>query len=191
MSVAIVIGSVSRDSPWLADCVHSLVGCHYPVHAHFTRQFELDTIGWAAKQFDEFVFLPESTVVLDQQVFDWCFEEFKGSSVNLGTAQGLRFRMYLGKYRAEPVNMMGVPEVRDKWDAVNFESSWCLAYASLEAAAGRLVDFGGPLEHTTNFVERHGRRNMVVENEYLRRFKGSYDHPSVEQAVERIAAGGI
>lgn len=170
MRVAVTVGAVSEDSPWLADCLASLEGCRWPVVAHITRDWELATIGWAAERYDEFVFLPESTVVLDQSILDECFERWAGRSVNLGTAQGLAFRMYLGKYRGEVVRALTVPVVRGKEEAIMYEVTWCVAYAH----ADEYVSLGGPLEHTDVREERHGRTNMVVENEWLRKWKGTW-----------------
>ncbi len=170
MLVAVVIGAATADSPWLADCLASLDGCRWPVVTHITADWELATIGWAAERYDEFVFLPESTVVLDQSVFDECFERWAGRSVNLGTAQGMVFRMYLGKYVSEVVREVGVPEVHGKEEAIRYEVEWCVRYAE----AAPYVSLGGPLEHTEVREERHGRVNMVVSNEYLRRYKGTW-----------------
>ena len=174
MRVGIAIGTISLDSPWLTDLLASLEGCRWPVWINVTRDWELATIAAAARRFDEFVFLPESTVILDQGLFDRCFLDHAGKSVNLGTAQGLRLRMYLAKYRIEAINQLGVPLVRDKNEAILHEVHWCMAYAGLEAQRGNLIDVGGPLEHTDIREERHGRVNMVVSNEYLTRYKGSW-----------------
>lgn len=171
---AIVVGAVDATSPWLADLRASLAGCRWPVDVHVTRDWELHSIGYGALRWDEFVFLPESTIVRDLDVFERCFVEHAGRSVNLGTAQGLRFRMYLGKYRAAAVGTLGVPWVGGKGEAIQQEVTWCTAYAEAEAAAGLLADVGGPMEHTDVREDRHGRVNMVVGNEYLVRYKGTW-----------------
>ena len=170
-----MIGTTPDRSPWLADCLRSLEGCRWPVHWFYTYRYELATITWAARRFDEFVFMPHSTEVLDQRVFDLCFEEHRGKSVNLGTAQGLPFRMYLGKYLGDVVQAMGTPDVRTKAEAVHHEVYWCGFYGFHEHQCHRLAHVGGPMEHTNNFVRRHGRINMLCENEYLRRYKATWD----------------
>jgi len=184
MTSAIVVGTTGWDSPWLHELGLSLVGVEWPVVVHVTRDWELATIGWAAGHFQEFVFLPQSTVVLDPAVFDRCFRECAGSSVDLGTAQGKRFQMYLGKYRSEAVLAGGVPVVADKRAAVAYELTWCAEYAARESR--QLVSVGSPLEHTEVFEDRHGRRNMVVENEYLRRYKSCWDGASLELAIGAV-----
>ncbi len=174
MTVAVVIGAVSRESPWLIDCLASLDGCGWPVMVNVTVNWELTTIDWASWQYDEFVFLPESTVVLDQAVFDRCFGDYAGRSVSLAWAQGGPFRMYMGKYRSEVVRRAGVPTVRSKYEAIAYEWDWGQRYS---AADGAVVNLGAPLEHTDRFVEKHGRTNMVVANEFFERFKAHWGQP--------------
>lgn len=174
MRVAVAIGATKLGSPWLADLLDSLRDCRWPIEVNVTANWELATIGWAAERFDEFIFLPESTVVTDPSFIDRCFTEHKGAGVNLGTAQGLKFRMYLGKYRAVAVNAIGVPVVHNKAEAIGREVDWCIKYANYERENGRLVSLGGPLEHTDVREFRHGRTNMVVANEYLVRYKGTW-----------------
>ena len=191
MTQAVVIGATRGDSPWLTDLLLTLDGCRWPVVVHLTRAFELDSIGWAARWFDEYVFLPESTRVLDPSLFDRCFTDQHGMSVDLGRAQGGHFRMYLGKYLAASVQSLGVPTVANKHDAVERESEWGERYYRHEVAAGRYAVIGGTLEHTSRFEDRHGRTNMIVSNEYLERFKGSWDGESLRHAAERVARGTI
>lgn len=165
---------------WTCDLLDSLTGSPYDVIVHQTWDFELSTINYVVTEpelaeVEEFIFLPQSTVVKDLDLLRICFEEHAGYSVNLANAQGFHFRMYLGKYLRDSVLELGVPEVRSKWDAVHQELTWGSAYFAQEFHADRLVDVGGNLEHTDVFEQRHGRLNMVVENEYLRRYKGTWD----------------
>lgn len=181
---AIVIGRTPDESGalWAEDLLHSLEGGCWPIEVHQTWGFELATIGWAAERLQEFVFLPASTVVKDLALFDVAFGDLAGKSINLGGVQGgNRFRMYLGKYLASSVRAIGVPTVNSKWDAVMLEDSWGEAYAQAEETAGRLASLGGPLDHTEVFEERHGRLNMVVENEFLRRYKGTWDARQIQR----------
>jgi len=190
LNVTVVIGATGAGSPWLPDLLASLDGCRWPVAVHYTRDWELATFAWAAERYDEFVFLPQSTVVLDQRVFDRCFEDYEGYGVNLATAQRRPFAMYLGKYRSEVVRAQGVPVVADKADAVLHESQWCMEYARREEANGKLVTVGGPMEHTEVFEERHGRLNMVVQNEYLQRLKSCWDAASLNRVIRELEATG-
>lgn len=183
MQQAIVIGATPDGLPWVSDLMASLKGCRWPIEVHETWDFELSTIAWAGQRYDEFVFLPQTTEVLDQRLFELCFLTHRGRSVNLGTAQEMQFRMYLGKYRADALNQIAIPRVTSKREAVHWEVVWCKGYAWAEATRDRLVSVGGPLEHSDVFEQRHGRLNMVVENEFLRRLKGTWDVSMIKERV--------
>lgn len=184
---AIVIGATHPDSPWMTDLKASIpLAAPAEVWASITPKFELSSIRWASERFEEFVFLPESTLVLDPTVFDRCFGEFAGMSVDLANQPDT---MYLAKFRSAAVH--DVPEVHDKLEAVRYEREWMGAYLAAEEAAGKLAHLGRPMLHSNVFEERHGRLNMVVENEYLRRYKGAWDGESLTRAQARIAEGRI
>jgi hypothetical protein len=78
--------------------------------------------------------------------------------------------MYLGKYRSDLLRNMSFPDITHKGDAVRFEGNWMEAYVAQEPDYVTL----GNLPHSEVFVERFGRLNMVVENQWLRRWKGSW-----------------
>jgi hypothetical protein len=182
---AIVVGRTPDESGalWAEDLLESLEGGIWPVVVRQTWDFELSSIGWAAGCFDEFVFLPASTIVKDLSLFDIAFEEMAGQSVNLGgVQQGYRFRMFLGKFLASSVVQLGVPHITTKSEAVQQEILWGEAYAKQEETAGRLQSLGGPLDHTDKFIDRHGRNNMVVQNEFLIRFKGTWDSSMIRES---------
>lgn len=192
---AVVVGATPDGDAWVDDLLASLGDCPWPVEVHRTREWELATIAWAARRWDEYVFLPQSTVVLAARLFERAFTEHAEWSVSLASAQKRSFRMYLGKYRSAAVVELGVPTVPDKAAAIHQETAWCGDYATLEAGRQRLVSIGGPLDHTDRLEHRHGRLNMVVENEYLRRWKGTAhqdpdDSPSVQTAIQVLAGGG-
>jgi hypothetical protein len=58
-------------------------------------------------------------------------------------------------------------------DSIRAEIEWTTGYA---AAAGDVPVVFPELRDSTNrgFVEHHGRINMVLENDYLRKFKGTW-----------------
>lgn len=181
----IVIGRTPDETgaEWTKELLASLEDCQYPIQIHETWDFELATIAWAAERFPEFVFLPASTIVKNLSVFMLCFEVYKHKSVSLGQQGVPRFRMYLGKYLASSVKAMAPPPVTTKLEAIHQEDRWCEQYAINEDAHDRLVILGGPMNHTETFVDKHGRQNMVVENEFLRRFKGTWRLDMIQERV--------
>lgn len=164
MSQGIVIGATSASNQWLdylLDSMHTA----YPVT--IVVDWEMNAIKQCL--YDEFVFLPQSTEVLDETLFDTVFNQYKGRSVSL-TNTPCTFGMYLGKYRSELLRRMTFPEVTHKGAAVRAEGQWREPYIAQETTYVRLCD----MPEGEVFVERCGRLNMVTESKYLRRWKGSW-----------------
>jgi hypothetical protein len=183
----IVIGAAPDGSGWLDDLLNSL-RTTYPVVVDRTWDFELHSIELGAKRFEEFVFLPYSTVILDNGLWPLVFEAYKGESVSLCQYPG-PFGMYLGKYLAPLVQQVGCPVVPDKLKAVNMELEWGWGYAA--ATKDESGEMGyvalGDLPHSATFVPKHGRTNMMVQNRWLRRYKGSWDGESLTREMARLA----
>jgi hypothetical protein len=164
MSQGIVIGATVDGGEWLRQLLDS-------IHTKYSIEVVCDWEMNAIKQciFDEFVFLPQSTEVLDNDLFNLCFKEYAGRSVSLSQYCS-HFGMYLGKYRSELLRNMTFPEVNSKGDAVRAEGNWMEAYVEQEPNYVKL----GNLPHTEVFVEKFGRLNMVTESQWLRRYKGNW-----------------
>lgn len=178
---AIVIGTSKGREGWLGDCLASLAGVDLPVTALYSEDFELSVIAWAAELYDEFIFVPDSTIFLRPgELVEECFTHRLHLGVSLSQFPG-PFGMYLGKYVSAVVRAVGVPYVADKVAAVRYETVWTRQYAA-EAPWEPL----GTLGHTDVFEERHGRLNMVCENHWLRRYKASWDGSTMMQEQQRL-----
>jgi hypothetical protein len=165
----IVVGITADGDPWVDQLIATL-DTDYPVVT--TCAWELAAITAAALTFDEFVFLPQSTEVLDNGLWEVLFEEQSGVSVSLSQFPG-PFGMYLGKYRREVLRQITLPEVTSKSEAIYWEIRWAVPYITVEPDYMALDD----LPHSEVFEERFGRTNMVCENRWLRRWKGSWGQP--------------
>lgn len=179
----IVICATPGERGWLLDLQRSIKTDDYPVLAYHTWDFELSAIEFGAEMFEEFVLLPQSTIVLDNSLWHTVFETFEGLSVSLSQTPN-PFGMYLGKYRSEIVKQVGVPEVRDKVEAVIQEEAWTKKYISADPEFIVL----GDMPDTQVFEERYGRRNMIVESKYLRRYKGCWNGSTLKAANARARA---
>jgi len=177
MTPVIVIGTMQGREAWAEDCRRSIKGASVAIV--YSTGFELSVIGEAARQFSEFIFLPDSTEVLDPlDLVERCFSHHRSVSLSQFPAP---FGMYLGKYRSDHVQQLGVPLVPDKVAAVRYETEWTRQYASIAAYENL-----GNLPHSNTFEQRHGRLNMVCENRWLRRYKASWDEITMTQEHERI-----
>ncbi|MEM4134599.1 MAG: hypothetical protein QXV73_05320 [Candidatus Micrarchaeia archaeon] len=174
MKQAIVIGCQPKNkNTWLKDLLSSLKGCKYPIEINYTDNFELATIKWArdGKKWDEFFFLPETTIIKDLKLFDMIFEENKGKSVSICKYPSWG-GMYLVKYRQEILKNVFIPEVKSKKMAVYWEIVFNAYYAGLDE--GNCAVLFPDMVHSNNFVEKYGRLNMVMGNEYIERYKGDW-----------------
>lgn len=120
--------------------------------------FELGAIKKGSEIFNEFIFLHDTVVIKDNSIFDKLFE--KDGHVFL-TDRGYH---YFGKYISS--DLPEIPEVKDKEEAIKYELTWFTKPYTV---------FEYQLPYNTDiFIEKHGRKNMVCENDYLIKYKGTY-----------------
>jgi len=161
---AIIIATTKDRSDWAKQCYDSLKGyTRYPVIILDQYQYELGKIWWVIENttIDEFLFLQDSIVLKSTDWLDDVFD-FEGS-VSLAERP---FFMYLGKYQRSRLEKVGIPEVSSKKEAVDYEASWTKRYSE-SGDYETLFD----LKDTNVFEERLGRRNMVIENDKLIKYK--------------------
>lgn len=179
MKQGIVIGSsTSRKETWLKDLLASMIGCKYPVKIFYLDTFELSVIKEAiyATNFDEFLFLPDSTIIQDLEFFDMVFKDTEGMSVSVFNEPCLG-AMYMMKYRREILKTMPIPKVPSKKMAVFWEIVFNEYYVGLDAKIKVLFP---EVLHSETFIEKHGRENMVMGNKYILRYKGDWGQKSLE-----------
>jgi len=174
MQKGIVIGSQKhREKTWLRELLDSLKGNQkYPVEVNFTDKFELASIKWALKHtnWDEFLFLPDSTIVSDLSFLDKVFDkQFEGRSVSICREPGIG-GMYMMKYRREILEKLPIPDVPNKRMAVYWEMVFHAYYGGIE----NVVVLFPEVKHTNIIIKKHGRENMVIGNKYFMRYKGDW-----------------
>jgi hypothetical protein len=128
--------------------------------------FELGGIGRGYENFDEFVHLMDTCVIKDNKMFDIMFEH-KGSMYLCDY-----FFSYLGKYRKEILDLVGVPKINNKRDAIALENRWNGEYLRNDPDAKQFIQ-SLPI-HTDKFIEKNGRTNMVLENDYIIKYKATW-----------------
>lgn len=165
---AIAIIHARKDSVWLAECLNS-IQTDYPIIISNHEGWCVPGIKkiWDTTDFSEIVFLNESMVVKDNSIWDILFKEHRGKSVMLGE----RFLMFFGKFRRVMVDRLEFPEVHNKLEDVLLgEGGWSRQYQELNDH----VEIQ-PLADGPRFEEKHGRKNMVLENDYFIKYKGTWD----------------
>jgi len=180
---AIIICATINRLEWLNNCLASFKGYNkYPIITLMVDEGKgyipdfLRTI--SAMNIEEFVLLQDSMEIKDPSVFDICFEDLKGTSVSLSKTPTF-FGSTHGKFLTSVLNECSLNKLDNKYDDVLFEVSFGNEYA---LKTGRFVDLC-TLGHTDKFEEKFGRTNMVVENEYIRKFKGTW---TLEMAKEIV-----
>lgn len=193
MRQAVLIGSWSGGREPLDALLESLRGCQYPIwivindagHAdpawleelgnHYnllTNQddgYELGAIRTFLDEtdVDEFVFLQDSFVVLDQSFLDLCFAH--RGSVALGNA-GFH---YAWKFRRAILDGMTIPRTTTKAQSVHYEGMFARDYWERDPDTLLLdPDFHDGLN--VGFEERFGRTNMVLRNQWFEKRKADW-----------------
>jgi hypothetical protein len=119
---------------------------------------------------DEFFFLHDTCYVKDKTVFSLAFEAV-GTSISYGPY----FSGYIGKYRREILDQADLPLVLTKDEAVKQEFIFTRQYASIEQENLLVLDkdFRDGYERN-HFEDRFGRKNLVLEGHYIRKYQGTY-----------------
>lgn len=157
----IVITTSEHTRDWLFDCLKSCKGS-YPIAVRVNTQednrWELGGIQLGKDLFDEFVHIMDTTIIKDPSLFDKLFE--MPSHVFL-TRGGYH---YMGKFVSD--DLPEIPKIGTKAEAIALELRWLQRPATY---------FEPDLPvHTNVFADNHGRRNMVLENEYLIKYKATW-----------------
>lgn len=172
MKQGIIIGAQEKNKDtWLKDLINSMEGCVYPYKVHYTNDFELSSVKWAMENtdWDEILFFPESTVIRDLALFDKIFKDNEGKSVSI-CSDPVVGAMYLMKYRRAILKDMEIPIAKSKRQAVELEVTFNPNYAKKDETVVLFPE----IKHSNDFVHKYGRMNMIMGNEYIARFKGSW-----------------
>lgn len=167
----VVVASTPGREAWLQECLASIE--REVVVLRQAGTWELGKIKWLYENtsFDRFLFLHDSVIVKDQRFFDKMFEH--PGSVSVTNDPGI-FGMYMGIYTREHLSRVELYSPVTQRDSIRAEVEWTARYAAF--AGGGIPVVFPELRDSTNrgFVEHHGRLNMVLENDYLRKFKGTW-----------------
>lgn len=171
MGLTTVVATTPGRERWLAQCLASLFGRDVLV-VSLEHGFELGKIEWVYRNtnLERFLFLQDSVEVLSKG-FWGRLEEFP-SSVALLSDPGV-YGSYMGVYERKVLDRFaGWPTVNTKAEAIIHEVSWTRDYA--DYAGGVPVLFPELTDANGHVTEWFGRDNLVLENEYFRKWKGTW-----------------
>jgi len=124
---------------------------------------------------DQFVYLHDSIEIKNDTIFDLCFDpQLDNQSVYFFH----RFTSYAGKFRREALSKIYIPLCLTKAEAcINEDKDATPQYESFMREYWKIEKtywlFPG-LNDTGVFEHKFGRKNMIIENEYLRKYKGTW-----------------
>jgi hypothetical protein len=167
--VLVVIGSSPDRQDWLADCSVSIKRDHIAV---INTGYELGKIGWVMNntKVDRFLFLQDSWVIKNQAFWD-LLDGITGSVAI--TSDPYFYGCYAGVYERSVIEQIGVPVMTDKLDSIRCEIEWHKLY--VDVAGEPAVLFPDLTDaNATREIQKHGRTNLVLENDYLIKYKGTW-----------------
>lgn len=138
--------------------------------------FELAKLKWVLENttLTRFLFLQDSVTVSEALYVR--LSDFTGSVAFL--SDPVPFGCYLGVYEREILEKVGIPNICSKREAVEAEIWWTKAYC--EAAGDVPVLFPDLSDRNAKRHSiRHGRENLVIENECLTKYKGTWRHDQI------------
>lgn len=159
----IVISTSEYSRPFYEDLMKS-IKTDYPIYLCWEGigrpegSFELGAIKKGKEMFDEFVYLHDTVLIKDNSIFDKLFA-IEGH-VFL-TEGGFH---YFGKYVSK--DLPEIPEMHNKQEAIYWELNWFKKeHKVFEPQLPVISD---------KFEEKYSRLNMVCENDYIIKFKGTW-----------------
>lgn len=171
MTAAVVVCTTAGREGWVEQCLRSLADVKTPVLVLDQYDWELGKLRWLADHttLSDVLLLHDSVVVKDPRWVD----DVVATPGSVPLCPG--FWMYLGKYEMPLVREVGTPIPANKRDAVHYEFQWCRRYATAASQAGTLRAAKFPdLQDGTARAEVQGRTNMVLENDQIVKFKGTW-----------------
>lgn len=170
MGLTTVVATTPGREKWLAQCITSLFARDVLV-VSLEHGYELGKIQWVYEHTDieRFLFLQDSVEVLSDGF--WArLNEFDGSVALLSDPD--KYGSYMGVYERSILQYCDWPDVSGKADSIAHEIMWTRDYC---ARAGDIPVMFPELRDAAGFeTERFGRNNLVLENQYFRKWKGTW-----------------
>ena len=164
----IVIGTTPGRENWLNDCLSSL---NKPCLVLSDFSYELGKINWCKKHINKPFFFFQDSVVFKST--DWIDELFDRKKSVALTNDPSSYGMYMGIYDPIILNMVEIPKVENKAEAIKYEIEWTSKYVNyavdVDIAFPELCD-----SRASGKEVRYGRECLVLENEYLIKYKGNW-----------------
>ena len=130
--------------------------------------FELGALAALMAAYPEqksFFMLQDTTVIKNPFIFDIAIA-FSGS---LAMCPG--FASFLGKYRRCSLEKVGIPIPGTREAAIYYEKFWNVMYMNIEKP---IASCDEPMKDTRKFEMKFGKKRMVLENSYMKKWKSNW-----------------
>lgn len=164
---AIIIGTTTSRIEPLTNILQTLKGFNdYPIIVVTVPGYEPAKIKWVLNNtnLDEFIFLQDTIEVKNVGVFDLVFNKYKGKTVAFND----KMKCFLVKYTRRDLEKTYIKDVDTKTKAIEEERELYRRYPKDNLV---IVD---NMADSEVFIEKFNRVNMVVENQYFKKFKGTW-----------------
>lgn len=170
MRKSIVVLTGTGREKWFDNFESHLPKSKYPLRIVKDVPYELGAIAEVMNDYDEFILLHDTCEVKSPDLFTFSFEECDGRSVSFSNHPS-PIGMYMGKYRQEILNQVTFTLPDTKLEAVDSEITFPNDYARIEYPHY----IPNPLSVSDVFEEKLGRYNMVLENDWLKKYKSCWN----------------
>lgn len=177
----IVVTTHDTTANFLNDLLESLVGVDYPIvvwkNCKSSNGFELSGIHLGMKLFDEFLYLQDTVLIKDISII---YEIFSNKYKTISISLFPKWSSYLGKYQSSILRRINIPMARNKFEAVNYEHKFTQEY--IKYCENYIVLFPeiNAWKASKLFEFKHGRENCVYENEFIKKYKGTWSKEMIK-----------
>ncbi len=166
----IIICSHPDNKEFLENLLFSLEGVKYPYSVFMNDKdnsgYELGVLKRAYEEIrDDLFFLQDTCEIKNKEMFDYADNQPGGVAICD------RFMSYLGKYKRDVLAQMVFPEVKDKEQSIHHEGEFNRRYIKLDKDFSY---FPQRLHDSNVFEEKFGRQNMILENDFIIKYKFTY-----------------
>ena len=162
----IVISTHESNKLFLDDLMDSLKNCKYPIVLVYNtpddNHYESKGLRIGSILFKEFIFLHDTVVIHDLELFDILFDN---PSKMFSIAPN--FLMYLGKYDSDTLINANLGISNTKMEAVRMELKLREVF--------KVPCLDNSFTDGNHFEIKHNRNNMVISNRYLTKYKATYN----------------
>lgn len=174
--ITTVIGTTPNREHWLAECLKSIGERPVVVLSDYT--FELGKIKWMYENttIDKFLFLQDSVVIKKPEFFEIIDEYDSSLSINKDPSF---YGCYMGIYERRILDQIEIPKIYKKSESIYNEIYWTFEYVkrlnTIKVLFPELSD-----ANATRKEVKFERENLVLENDYLIKYKGDWGQRHVD-----------